>query len=214
MAEDVSAAADGTGGERASPTGSECELDGTRMKSMAIRCYIPTTLTALRAGLTDVRAVAPDEHARSLRGEEFETAEFDAMCIAAALAASAVFDPEAEPTAGPESTGSVEATTPPESTGQARTEVAPEARVIVAYDAPDSSPRTPLTAGFELVGVDEFELRAAASFHLDEDAVWAEAVEVARTAGAQAAEDLLGESDLLWYDVTELSYLLGEGEQP
>lgn len=169
---------------------------------MAIRCYIPTTLTALRAGLTDVRAVAPDERARSLRGEESETAEFDAMCIAAALAASAVFDPGTEPTAESESTG------------QTRTEAAPEARVIVAYDAPDSSPRTSLTDGFEFVGVNEFEVRAAASFHLDEDAVWAEAVEAARTEGAQAAEDLLGESDLLWYDVTELSYLLGEREQP
>ena len=175
---------------------------------MAIRCYIPTTLTALRAGLTDVRAVAPDERARSLRGEEFETAEFDAMCIAAALAASAVFgseevsEPEADPTAGTESMD------------HTRTEAAPEARVIVAYDAPDSSSRTPLTDGFELLGVDEFEMTAVASFHLDEDEVWAEAVEVARTEGAQAAEDLLGESDLLWYDVTELSTLLRDGERP
>ena len=119
---------------------------------MAIRCYIPTTLTALRSALTDVRAVAPDAQGRSLRGEEFETAEFDAMCIAAALAANAVFAP-AETDAG--------------------TEAAPERRVIVAYDAPESSPAEPLTAGFELITVADVDMTRVASFHLDEDVVWA-----------------------------------------
>jgi hypothetical protein len=159
---------------------------------MAIRCYIPTTLSALRAGLTDIRAVAPDEHGRSLRGEEFETAEFDAMCIAAALASSAAFGAEESGSAVP------------------LAEAGPAARVIVAYDAPESSSRHRLTDGFELIGIDTVEMSAVASFHLDEEAVWDEAVELARTAGAQAAEDRLGESDLLWYDVTELDQLLAE----
>jgi hypothetical protein len=62
------------------------------MEGMTIRCYIPTTLNALRSGLPGARAVAPDERGRSLRGEELETVEFDAMCIAAALAASSALD--------------------------------------------------------------------------------------------------------------------------
>ncbi|WP_166825710.1 DUF6912 family protein [Brevibacterium limosum] len=156
---------------------------------MAIRCYIPTTLTALRSALTDVRAVAPDAQGRSLRGEEFETAEFDAMCIAAALAANAVFAP-AETDAG--------------------TEAVPERRVIVAYDAPESSPAEPLTAGFELITVVDVDMTRVASFHLDEDVVWDDAVRLAEETGASAAEDRLGASDLLWYDSSELSQLLGD----
>lgn len=156
---------------------------------MAIRCYIPTTLTALRATLSDVRAVAPDAQGRSLHGEEFESAEFDAMCIAAALAANAVFAP-AETETG--------------------TEAAPERRVIVAYDAPESSPAEPLTEGFELITLAEVDMARVASFHLDEDAVWEKAVQLADDADSSAAEDHLGASDLLWYDSSELEQLLGD----
>ena len=156
---------------------------------MAIRCYIPTTLTALRSTLTDARAVAPDAQGRSLRGEEFESAEFDAMCIAAALAANAVFAP-AETETG--------------------TEAAPERRVIAAYDAPESSPAEPLTEGFELFTLAEVDMARIASFHLDEDAVWEEAVQLAEDADSSAAEDHLRASDLLWYDSSELEQLLGD----
>ncbi|WP_209325285.1 DUF6912 family protein [Brevibacterium renqingii] len=152
---------------------------------MAIRCYIPTTLTALRSGLADVRAVTPDAQGRSLRGEESETAEFHAMSIAALLAANAAFD---RPTG----------------------EAVPEARVVVAYDAPESSPRESLTEGFELLGLEQVDMNAVASFHLDEDTVWDEAVQLAREHGPSAAEDRLGESDLLWYDATELPQLLAK----
>ncbi|UVI37443.1 DUF6912 family protein [Brevibacterium spongiae] len=171
---------------------------------MAIRCYIPTTLTALRTGLTEARAVAPDEHGRSLRGEELETAEFDAMCIAAALAADAAFEPAGS--------GTVPAERPDEGAVAAESlaEAGPAPRVIVAYDAPESSPRRPLSDGFELISIAAIDMAAVASFHLDEEAVWDEAVELGRTDGAAAAESLLGESDLLWYDATELDHLLGD----
>ena len=158
---------------------------------MAIRCYVPTTLTALRSPLTDVRAVAPDAQWRSLRGEEFESAEFDAMCIAAALAANAVFDP-AETQTG--------------------TEAAPERRVIVAYDAPESSPTETLTEGFDLISLGDVDMTRVASFHLDEDVVWDEAVQLAEESGPSAAEDRLGASDLLWYDSSELEQLLGDAD--
>ena len=158
---------------------------------MAIRCYVPTTLTALRSPLTDVRAVAPDAQGRSLRGEEFESAEFDAMCIAAALAANAVFDP-AETQTG--------------------TEAAPQRRVIVAYDAPESSPVEPLTEGFDLISLGDVDMTRVASFHLDEDVVWDEAVQLAEESGPSAAEDRLGASDLLWYDSSELEQLLGDAD--
>ena len=158
---------------------------------MAIRCYVPTTLTALRSPLTDVRAVAPDAQGRSLRGEEFESAEFDAMCIAAALAANAVFDP-------------------PET--QTGTEAAPERRVIVAYDAPESSPTETLTEGFDLISLGDVDMTRVASFHLDEDVVWDEAVQLAEESGPSAAEDRLGASDLLWYDSSELEQLLGDAD--
>ena len=158
---------------------------------MAIRCYVPTTLTALRTTLTDVRAVAPDAQVRSLRGEEFESAEFDAMCIAAALAANAVFDP-AETETG--------------------TEAAPERRVIVAYDAPESSPTETLTEGFDLISLGDVDMTRVASFHLDEDVVWDEAVQLAEESGPSAAEDRLGASDLLWYDSSELEQLLGDAD--
>ena len=158
---------------------------------MAIRCYVPTTLTALRSPLTDVRAVAPDAQGRSLRGEEFESAEFDAMCIAAALAANAVFD-SAETQTG--------------------TEAAPERRVIVAYDAPESSPTETLTEGFDLISLGDVDMTRVASFHLDEDVVWDEAVQLAEESGPSAAEDRLGASDLLWYDSSELEQLLGDAD--
>ncbi|WP_166971044.1 DUF6912 family protein [Brevibacterium atlanticum] len=156
---------------------------------MAIRCYIPTTLTALRSRLTDVRAVAPDQAGRGLRGEEAESAEFDALCIAAALAADAALEPAGK-------------------TDTALTGFGP--RVVVAYDAPDASPREPLTEGFELLALAEVEMDAVASFHLDEVEIWDEAVSLARESGATAAEDHLGDSDLLWYDATELDQLLCE----
>ena len=158
---------------------------------MAIRCYVPTTLTALRSPLTDVRAVAPDAQGRSLRGDEFESAEFDAMCIAAAMAANAVFDP-AETRTG--------------------TEAAPERRVIVAYDAPESSPTETLTEGFDLISLGDVDMTRVASFHLDEDVVWDEAVQLAEESGPSAAEDRLGASDLLWYDSSELEQLLGDAD--
>ena len=158
---------------------------------MAIRCYVPTKLTALRSPLTDVRAVAPDAQGRRLRGEEFESAEFDAMCIAAALAANAVFDP-AETQTG--------------------TEAAPERRVIVAYDAPESSPTETLTEGFDLISLGDVDMTRVASFHLDEDVVWDEAVQLAEESGPSAAEDRLGASDLLWYDSSELEQLLGDAD--
>ena len=158
---------------------------------MAIRCYVPTKLTALRSPLTDVRAVAPDAQGRRLRGEEFESAEFDAMCIAAALAANAVFDP-AETQTG--------------------TEAAPERRVIVAYDAPESSPTETLTEGFDLISLGDVDMTRVASFHLDEDVVWDEAVQLAEESGPSAAEDCLGASDLLWYDSSELEQLLGDAD--
>jgi hypothetical protein len=156
---------------------------------MAIRCYIPTTLTALRSGLSDVRAVAPDEQSRSLRGEELEAAEFDAMCIAAAIAADAAFEPASESQASDEK---------------------PAPRVVVAYDAPESSSRETLTEGFDLIGIGTVDMDAVASFHLDEEAVWDEAVTLARESGPTEAEGRLGESDLLWYDATELDQLLDE----
>ncbi|WP_169251934.1 hypothetical protein [Brevibacterium sp. 'Marine'] len=161
---------------------------------MAIRCYIPTTLTALRSTLADVRAVAPDAQGRGLRGEEFETAEFDAMCIAAALAANAAFDPADTDAAGTESTA----------------EAVPPRRVVVAYDAPESSPAEPLTDGFDLITVAEVDMTRAASFHLDEDLVWDEAVRLGQVTGVSAAEDCLGASDLLWYDASELPQLLAD----
>jgi hypothetical protein len=85
-----------------------------------------------------------------------------------------------------------------------------EARVVVAYDAPESCPRETLTEGFDLIGLVHVDMSAVASFHLDEDAVWNDAVRLALESGAEAAEDRLGESDLLWYDATELPSLLDE----
>src|SRR5699024_7814340 len=84
------------------------------------------------------------------------------------------------------------------------------ARVVVAYDAPESCPRETLTEGFDLIGLVHVDMSAVASFHLDEDAVWNDAVRLALESGAEAAEDRLGESDLLWYDATELPSLLDE----
>lgn len=169
---------------------------------MTIRCYIPTTLNALRSGLPGGRAVAPDERGRSLRGEELETVEFDAMCIAAALAASSALDRVVAN--GADGASSAEAVA--ESVGDATG----EARVVVAYDAPESSPRETLTEGFDLIGLVHVDMTAVASFHLDEDTVWNEAVGLALESGAEAAEDRLSESDLLWYDATELPSLLDE----
>lgn len=176
---------------------------------MAIRCYIPTTLTALRSSLTDVRAVAPDEASRGLRGEESESAEFDALCIAAAIAADAAlrrFAPAVEGD-GPAPTDADSSSAHADS-GSAGIDAVPEPRVVVAYDAPDSSLREPLTEGFELIELGEVDMESVASFHLDDDAVWDEAVSLAQRSGPTAAGDRLGESDLLWYDATELDHLL------
>ena len=110
---------------------------------------------------------------------------------AAALAANAVFDP-AETQTG--------------------TEAAPERRVIVAYDAPESSPTETLTEGFDLISLGDVDMTRVASFHLDEDVVWDEAVQLAEESGPSAAEDRLGASDLLWYDSSELEQLLGDAD--
>lgn len=179
---------------------------------MTIRCYIPTTLNALRSGLPGARAVAPDERGRSLRGEELETVEFDAMCIAAALAASSALDR----VIGGASSGESVAGSDGDAANSGSDAAGPvgdgsgEARVVVAYDAPESCPRETLTEGFDLIGLVHVDMSAVASFHLDEDAVWNDAVRLALESGAEAAEDRLGESDLLWYDATELPSLLDE----
>ncbi|GAA1528412.1 MULTISPECIES: DUF6912 family protein [Brevibacterium] len=146
---------------------------------MSIRCYIPTTLTALRAGLESVHAVAPDAQGRELGGEELEAREFDALCIAAALAATQAFEASA---------------------------VSP--RAVVAYDAPDSSAGEGLAEGFDVLTLDGVEMTSIASIHLDEAEVWEEAADIAAQRGTEAAEDHLGEADLLWYDVSELPELL------
>jgi hypothetical protein len=188
------------------------------MEGMTIRCYIPTTLNALRSGLPGARAVAPDERGRSLRGEELETVEFDAMCIAAALAASSALDrviggaSSGESVAGSDG-DAANSGGDAASSGDAAGPVGDgsgEARVVVAYDAPESCPRETLTEGFDLIGLVHVDMSAVASFHLDEDAVWNDAVRLALESGAEAAEDRLGESDLLWYDATELPSLLDE----
>lgn len=150
---------------------------------MAIRCYIPTTLTALSRGLSAAHAVAPDAEGRALHGEELESVEFDALSIAAGLAAAASFESDVE---------------------------SQSARVVVAYDAPDVSPQETLTQGFDLIRLAEIDMRAVASFHLDEDEIWNEAARLADDGDRQAAEDHLGDSDLLWYDASELSALLSE----
>ncbi|WP_193070740.1 MULTISPECIES: DUF6912 family protein [unclassified Brevibacterium] len=148
---------------------------------MSIRCYIPTTLTALRAGLDSVHAVTPDAHSRAAGGEELEAREFDALCIAAALAATQSFEADV---ASP--------------------------RAVVSYDAPDSSAGEGLVEGFDLLTLSEVDMTSVASIHLDEVEIWEEAADIAADTGREAAEDHLGDSDLLWYDVTELPELLRE----
>lgn len=159
---------------------------------MAIRCYIPTTLSALGSGLGTVSAVAPDAQGRALDGEEAEALEFEAMCIAAALAANAAFE-AAEGQSGANS-------------GEPVAELSP--RAVAAYDAPEAGASRELTNGFELLTLDVVEMSRIASVHLDEAEVWDEAVRLARDTGITGAEDHLGESDLLWYDATELAELL------
>lgn len=148
---------------------------------MSIRCYIPTTLTTLRAGLDSVQAVAPDAQGRAMGGEELEAREFDALCIAAALAATQSFAADV---------------------------VSP--RAVVAYDAPDSSAGEAVAEGFDLLTLSAVDMTSVASIHLDEVEVWDEAADIAADTGREAAEDHLGDSDLLWYDVTELPELLRE----
>lgn len=152
---------------------------------MSIRCYIPTTLAALEAGLGSVPAVAPDAQGRGAGGDELEAQEFDALCIAAALAATLSFESVAADGA-----------------------VSP--RAVVAYDAPDSSVGEELAPGFDVLTLGGVDMKSVASIHLDEREVWDEAVELAADRGHEVAEDHLGESDLLWYDVSELSELLRE----
>lgn len=163
---------------------------------MSIRCYIPTTLTALGTGLGSVYAVAPDARGRELGGDELEAREFDAMRISAALAATQSFESAAAnaPDEADES-GAVAAVSP---------------RAVVAYDAPDSSVGEELAPGFDVLTLGGVDMKSVASIHLDEREVWDEAVELAADRGHEAAEDHLGESDLLWYDVSELSQLLSD----
>lgn len=172
---------------------------------MSIRCYIPTTLTALRTGLAAVRAVAPDARGRELGGDELEAREFDAMCIAAALAATQSFDHAAGPV--PQAEGAGDEAREADA-GHYMDSVSP--RAVVAYDAPAPSAEEDLAPGFVLVALEEVDMTAVASIHLDEAEVWEEAVDIAADRGHEAAEDHLGDSDLLWFDVTELADLLRE----
>ncbi|MFE2656406.1 MULTISPECIES: DUF6912 family protein [unclassified Brevibacterium] len=148
---------------------------------MAVRCYIPTTLAALAAGLQTATAVAPDAAAAQLRGEDLDEAEFTAMSIAAALAADEALGSGAE-SASP--------------------------RAVVAYDAPATSGREPLAPGFDALTLTRVDADRIVSVHLDEAAEWDAALELAATQGTEAAGDRLGDSDLLWYDRTELGDLL------
>ena len=157
---------------------------------MAIRCYIPTTLSALRSGLGAVHAVAPNSAGRDSGGEELEAQEFDALCIAAALAAAQSFDSTAD--------------------GQSKDVLEAPVRAVAAYDAPTSTAAEQLTSGFDLLSIDEVDPTSIVSFHVDEPHVWEAAVTIAAEGGREAAEDHLGDSDLLWYDVTELDQLLEE----
>ncbi|MCF2574199.1 DUF6912 family protein [Brevibacterium sp. UCMA 11754] len=166
---------------------------------MSIRCYIPTTLTAIRQGLGPVHAVAPDSQGRELGGDEFEAREFDALCIAAALAATQSFEAAAA--------GARESASDPGSEGGSGA-VSP--RAVIAYDAPDSSAGEDLAEGFDVLTLPEVDMASVASIHLDEVEVWEEAADIAADRGHEAAEDHLGDSDLLWYDATELPELLRE----
>ncbi|RBP66156.1 hypothetical protein DFO66_10399 [Brevibacterium sanguinis] len=150
---------------------------------MAIRCYIPTTLSALARGLGPAHAVAPDARGRGLRGEEGEAEEFDALCIAAGLAAAEALSPETAAEGSP--------------------------RAVLAYDAAETTGHVTLIEGFDLLRLDAVDPARIVSIHVDEPEVWEQAVALAEAEGTEAAEDRLGESDLLWYDVTELPDLLG-----
>lgn len=81
----------------------------------------------------------------------------------------------------------------------------PSPRVVVAYDAPEAAPRRPLTDGFDLLTLETIETDRIASFHLDEAPVWDDAV---LAGDVEVGEDRLGDSDLLWYDRSELGDLL------
>ncbi|AZL05473.1 MAG: DUF6912 family protein [Brevibacterium aurantiacum] len=153
---------------------------------MSIRCYIPTTLDALRRGLASVHAVAPDAHGRGLGGDELEAREFDALYIAAALAATQSFED------GPADIQE------------------PSPRAVVAYDAPDATAGEELVDGFDLLSLPEVDVTSIVSIHIDEVEVWEEAAKIGADGGHEAAEDHLGDSDLLWYDATELPELLRE----
>lgn len=151
---------------------------------MVVRCYIPTTVSALESDLftmSGVTAVAPDAAARSLRGEDLEGVEFEALCIAAELA-----------------------------TDQALTRRSP--RAVVSYDAEDSGPVDQIAEGFELRGLSIVDLDRVASIHLDDPEDWQQALNLVNAgtdSGAfDAARDYLGESDLLWFDVSELPNIL------
>ncbi|GAA1940481.1 hypothetical protein GCM10009689_21960 [Brevibacterium antiquum] len=162
---------------------------------MSIRCYIPTTLTAIRRGLGSVHAVVPDAHGRELGGDELEAREFDALCIAAALAATQSFDDAAASAQESASDSGPAAASP---------------RAVIAYDAPDSSAGEDLAEGFDVLTLPEVDMTSVASIHLDEVEIWEEAAAIAADRGHEAAEDHLGDSDLLWYDATELAELLRE----
>ncbi|WP_231446689.1 DUF6912 family protein [Brevibacterium zhoupengii] len=153
---------------------------------MSIRCYIPTTLDALRRGLASVHAVAPDAHGRGLGGDELEAREFDALYIAAALAATQSFEAAAATTSEP------------------------SPRAVVAYDASDSVAGEELVEGFDLLSLPSVDMTSIVSIHIDEVEAWEEAAAIGADGGHEAAEDHLGDSDLLWYDATELPQLLHE----
>lgn len=147
---------------------------------MAIRCYIPTTVSVLRSGLASGNGITPDLAGRSLHGEELEEQEFQALQVAAALAADEALAEAPDPSP----------------------------RAVVAYDAVDTVVADRLGHGFDLLRLDEIDPTAIASVHIDEPHVWEAALAVLGAEGADAAAEHLGEADLLWYDVSELPELL------
>lgn len=149
---------------------------------MAIRCYIPTTISVLRSGLASGTGISPDRAGRNLHGEELEEQEFHALQVAAALAADGAFAESSDPSP----------------------------RAVVAYDAADTATTDTLGHGFESIRLDEVDPAAIASIHIDEPEVWEAAVAVLGAEGVDAAAERLGEADLLWYDVSELPQLLAD----
>ena len=77
---------------------------------------------------------------------------------------------------------------------------------------PDATAGEELVDGFDLLSLPEVDVTSIVSIHIDEVEVWEEAAKIGADGGHEAAEDHLGDSDLLWYDATELPELLRERE--